>query len=59
MTYNLRQPVLCDGHPGVICGKSSRDYNVVMLATGEIEANVKAERLRPRATVAEAVYAGR
>ncbi len=47
MTYDLRQPVLCDGHPGIICGKSMYDYNVLLL-TGEMKANVEAYRLRPR-----------
>jgi hypothetical protein len=47
MTYALRQPVLCDGLPGVICGKSFIDYNVLMVS-GEFRKNVEADRLRPR-----------
>ena len=57
MTYELRQSVLCDGRPGIICGKSYIDYNVLLL-TGEMKPNIEPDRLRPRPVV-EAVNAGR
>lgn len=53
---NLRDPVTLDGlRAGRIVGKSYADYNVE-LSDGTIEANVKADRLKPRAAV-EAVRA--
>lgn len=53
MTYALRECVLCDGQPGVICGKSFHDFNV-LLASGEVKANVTPDRLRPRPAIMEA-----
>ena len=56
MTYTLRQPVLCDGIPGTISGRTfgTQQFDV-LLVTGKVKANVDADRLRPRPAVLEAV----
>lgn len=46
--YTLRQPITCDGHPGVIVGRAygTNQYDV-RLASGEVRSNVTTDRLRP------------
>lgn len=59
MTYAIRDAVLCDGVPGMICGKTfgTNQYDVLLLS-GAVKANVETDRLRPRPVV-EVVNAGR
>lgn len=59
MTFEMRQAVICDGVPGVICGKTfgTNQYDVLLLS-GAVKANVETDRLRPR-PVAEVVNACR
>lgn len=59
MTYELRQSVLCDGVPGMICGRTfgTNQYDVLLLS-GAVKANVEHDRLRPGPVVA-VVNAGR
>lgn len=56
MTYALRQPVLCDGIPGIISGRTFGTHQFdVLLVSGQVKANVDADRLRPRPAVLETV----
>lgn len=48
MIYALRAAVLCDGHPGIIAGRTYGTHQFdVLLASGEIKPNVTADRIRP------------
>ncbi len=49
MTFDLRQSILLDGQPGMVCGKtySTNQYDV-LLASGVVKTNVDEDRLRPR-----------
>jgi len=56
MTYSLRQPVLCDNRPGIIAGRTYGTSQFdVLLASGEVKANVTIDRLRPRGAGLEVV----
>ena len=49
MAYEMRQSVICDGSPGMITGRTygTQQYDV-LLAGGQVKANVTEDRLRPR-----------
>ncbi len=52
--YTMRQPVLVDGIPGIIAGRTygTQQFDV-LLASGAIKANVDVDRLRPRGPLEE------
>lgn len=58
MNFDLRQPVLCDGQPGIIAGRTFSTHQFdVLLASGEIKPNVTADRIRPRPAVLREIIA--